>query len=302
MTNFDFEKIFDTTDEWITSRTGIKQRHIIPNEQRDSSFAWEYGTRACKIALDRAKLSPDQIDGIICATFTPDYVFPSTACKIQAALGCPNAFAFDLSAACAGFVYGLAVANSFIVSGQAKRILLVGAELVSKTIDWTDRGTAILFGDGAGAVVLEADTSGNRGVCSTFLKSDGSQSDILELPSWGSPRYLRMNGNEVFKCAVRMLREATGSCLKKAGITLEQVDLLIPHQANIRIISAMAEYLKLPMDRVVTNLERYGNTSSASIPIALDEAWNAGRIKPGMTVVFAGIGGGMAVGSAVVKF
>jgi len=300
MSNKDLEMIVDTSDEWIVKRTGIKYRHIAPMDQQIK--ASELGTSAARQALDRAGMSPDDIHGIICATFTPDSFFPSTACRIQSLLGCKNAFAFDISAACAGFVYALTVANGMILSGQGKNILVIGAELISRTLDWKDRSTCILFGDGAGAVVLQGTTQQDKGIISSYLISDGSQGDILELPSWGENRTMRMKGNEVFKHAVRNMAEASSKALHAAGLNLDDVDLLIPHQANIRIIQAVAESLNISSSKVVSNLERYGNTSSASIPIALDEVWNQGSITEGTRVLITALGGGLVAGSAVIRF
>jgi 3-oxoacyl-[acyl-carrier-protein] synthase-3 len=308
MTNADFERFLDTSDEWIRTRTGIRQRHIVDPERPQGAF--ELGGRASLVALDKANCPAQDIDGIICATFSPDFFFPSTACKIQQYIGNTRALAFDVSAACAGFVYALSIANAMIVSGQCRKMLVVGAEVVSKTLDWTDRGTCILFGDGAGAVVLEAAADDSRdpkdgtdsGILSTYLKSNGAFGDILYLPAWGEKRFMRMNGNEVYKHAVRLMGDATEQCLRMAGLSFDDVDLLIPHQANIRIINAMAKHMKLSNEKVVTNLDRYGNTSSASIPLALEDAWKQGRIKPGTLVVFTSLGGGLAWGSAVVRF
>jgi 3-oxoacyl-[acyl-carrier-protein] synthase III len=319
MTNADFERSLDTSDEWIRTRTGIRERRIVDadGDADAPTSAFELGGKASLIALDKANCSPEDIDGIICATFSPDFFFPSTACKIQQYIGNTVALAFDVSAACAGFVYALSIANSMIVSGQCKKMLVVGAEVISKTLDWTDRGTCILFGDGAGAVVLEAAGDGRGdageyardakddsdvGILSTYLKSNGAYGDILYLPAWGEKRFMRMNGNEVYKHAVRLMGDATQQCLRMAGLSFNDVDLLIPHQANIRIIDAMARHMKLPKEKVVTNLDRYGNTSSASIPLALEDAWKQGRIKPGTIAVFTSLGGGLAWGSAVVRF
>jgi 3-oxoacyl-[acyl-carrier-protein] synthase-3 len=300
MYNKEFESFLDTTDEWISSRTGIKRRHIAP---RDAELkASELGAVAVKRAMDQAGLGPQDIDGIICATFTPDNFFPSTACKIQALTGCSRAFAYDISAACAGFVYALTTANSLIISGAAENIVVVGAEVISKTLDWKDRTTCILFGDGAGAVVLRGTNDESRGILSTHLQSDGNLGDILILPSRGENTTMKMKGNEVFKHAVRMMSEVSLKVLNDIGYSVNDVDLLIPHQANIRIIQAVAEHLNVPREKVVTNVERYGNTSSASIPLALEEAWNDGRIKSGSKVLFTALGGGITVGSAMVQF
>ena len=299
LTNAYFESILDTSDEWIVSRTGIRERRVVDRDNPMS--AAEMGCRAARVAMERAGVPADKVDGIIVATFTPDNFFPSTACRMQADLGCTGAFAFDMSAACAGFTYALTVANNMIVSGQAKTILVVGSEVISKTLDWSDRGTCILFGDGAGVVVLQADGSGrqDRGIHSCYLSSDGTMGDLLKLGAWGEDRFLRMKGNEVFRHAVRLMSEASVRAAAHAGMRIEEIDLLIPHQANIRIIQAIADSLSVSMDKVVTNMDRYGNTSSASIPLALEEAWTDGRVKDGSKVLFVGLGGGFTVGSAV---
>jgi len=300
VTNKDLEKIVNTTDEWIYSRSGIRSRHIVPADQQMPASV--LGANAASVALERAGISPSEVDGIVCATFTPDSFFPSTACKIQAILGCTNAFAFDISAACAGFVYALTIANGLIQSGKNKNILVIGSEVISKVLDWTDRSTCVLFGDGAGAVVLQASDIPGKGIVSSHLRSDGTLGDILTLPSWGEKRYMRMKGNEVFKHAVRMMCDASMVVIKESGISLDQVDYLIPHQANIRIIQAVGDHLKLPGEKIITNLEHYGNTSSASIPLALDEAWGRGLIKENTNVLFTALGGGITAGSLMVKF
>jgi len=300
LTNAYFESILDTTDEWITTRTGIRERRVV--DRNNPMSAAEMGCRAARVALERAGVAADMVDGIIVATFTPDNFFPSTACRMQADLGCTGAFAFDMSAACAGFVYALTVANNMIVSGQAKTLLVVGTEVISKTLNWKDRGTCILFGDGAGVVVLQADESSlkcGKGIRSCYLASDGTMGDLLKLPAWGDERFLTMKGNEVFKHAVRLMADASVRAAEQAGLKIEDVDYIIPHQANIRIIQAIADYLSAPMEKIVTNIDRYGNTSSASIPLALEEAWQDGRIGPGSKVLFVGLGGGFTVGSAV---
>jgi 3-oxoacyl-[acyl-carrier-protein] synthase III len=300
VTNKDLEKFLDTSDEWISTRTGIRQRHVFANGEE--ARASDLGGRAAMNALTMAGRSPLDVDGIICATFSPDYFFPSTACKIQQYIGNSHACAFDVSAACAGFVYALAIADAMIVSGRCRRMLVVGAEVTSRTLDWTDRSTCILFGDGAGAVFLEEQSGGDRGILATYLNGNGAYGDILSLPAWGEKRFMKMNGNEVYRHAVRLMGEASELCLKKAGISLDKVDIVIPHQANIRIINAMAKQLGLPRDKLVTNLDKFGNTSSASIPIALEDAWKQGRIKEGTVAVFTALGGGLAWGSAVVRF
>ena len=299
ITNSDFETFLDTSDEWIVTRTGIRERHIVP---RGSSVrVSELGTNAARIALERAGIAPEEVDGIICATVTPDTLYPSTACTLQANLGCKNAFAFDLLAACAGFIYSLSLANSMILSGQAKTLLVVGAEILTKTVDWTDRATCILFGDGAGAVVVQG-TNEDEGILSSCLGSDGVHGDILTFSPWGENRFMYMQGNDVYKYAVRFITKIGQKAVAAAGLTLADIDLLIPHQANIRIIKAVGEQLHMPPEKVVTNLERYGNTSSASIPLALNEAWGEGRIKKGTRVLFASLGGGLAFAGAVVRF
>ncbi len=300
VTNKVLEKSLDTSDDWIAARTGIRQRHVFP--KGEAGRAYELGGKAALAALSRAHCSPQDVDGIICATFSPDYFFPSTACKIQQFIGNTRACAFDVSAACAGFVYALSIADSMIVSGQCTRMLVIGAEVTSRTVDWTDRSTCILFGDGAGAMLLEAREDGDRGILATYLKSNGALGDILYLPAVGDQRYMKMNGNEVYKHAVRLMGDATEQCLKKAGLSMSDIDLLIPHQANIRIIEAMAKHMNLSGEKVVTNLELYGNTSSASIPLALKDAWDDGRITDGTVAVFTALGGGLAWGSAVVRF
>ncbi len=300
LTNSDLEKTINTSDSWIVSRTGIRQRYIVGKNEKTS--AYELGAKAASKALAKANIAAGKIDGIICATFTPDFFFPATACKIQNLLGCNNAFGFDVSAACSGFLYGLTVANAMIMAGQCNTMLVVGTEIVSKTLDWTDRSTCILFGDGAGAALLRASDEPQKGILSTYLHSDGAFADILYLPAWGKDRFMRMNGGEVYKHAVRMMGEAVEKCLEKAGLSLSDVDLVIPHQANIRIIQAMAKHMNFPMDKFVCNVDRYGNTGSASIPLALEEAWSDGRIKKNNLVVFTSLGGGLAASSVAVRF
>jgi 3-oxoacyl-[acyl-carrier-protein] synthase-3 len=291
----------ETSDEWIVKRTGIRERRVYPRNESTGASAAELGKRAAEVALERAGLAPADLDGIICATFTPDNFFPSTACSISRLLGRDHVLAFDLSAACAGFVYGCAVANALITTGQCKTILLVGSEIISKSLDWTDRTTCILFGDGAGAVVIQG-TDGEEGILGTHVSSAGSLGDILTLPAWGEKRHMSMNGNEVFRHAVRMMSDASLRCLRGCGLTREDIDLVIPHQANHRIITALAQQLGVPLERVVVNIERYGNTSSASIPLALDEAWRTGRVTAGSRVLFTSLGGGITIGSAMVRF
>jgi 3-oxoacyl-[acyl-carrier-protein] synthase-3 len=302
LTNRDLEGIVETTDEWIVKRTGIRERRVFPREQALQASAAELGARAATVALERAGLSAADIDGVICATFTPDSFFPSTACSISRLLGRDHVLAFDLSAACAGFVYGCTVANALIATGQCRTILLVGSEIITKSLDWSDRTTCILFGDGAGAVVIRGTDEQERGILGAHISSVGSLGDILTLPAWGERRSMSMNGNEVFKHAVRMMSEASLKCLQSCGLSRDDIDLIIPHQANRRIITALARQLGVPLERVVINIERYGNTSSASIPLALDEAWQQGLVAEGSRVLFTSLGGGITIGSAMVRF
>ncbi|MCI0468810.1 MAG: ketoacyl-ACP synthase III [Nitrospirae bacterium] len=309
LTNQDLARMVDTSDEWITERTGIKERRIAEDSQSTSDLAYE----ASKIALRDVGLKPKEIDLIIVATATPDMFFPSTACFLQHRLHAKNVPAFDISAACSGFVYGLSVANSFIRSGQYKRILLVGAETLSKFTDWEDRTTCVLFGDGVGAVILEATTE-ESGIISTHLYSDGSYWDMLNLPAGGSRQpasketlkkgqhYIKMKGNETFKIAVRTLESIVVETLKLNNLLPSDLSFLIPHQANLRIIQATADRLGLSMDKVIVNIEKYGNTSAASIPIALDEAVRAGKIKEGDYILLEAFGGGLTWASALIKW
>ncbi len=299
--NDHFATYLDTSDEWIVRRTGIKQRRFVDDPKSPTATS-DLGSIAAKNAIDKAGIDPATIDAVICATFSPDNFFPSTACAISNKVGASKSFAFDISAACAGFVYGLTIANSLILSGQCKTVLLVGAEVVSRTLDFNDRSTCILFGDGAGAIVLRGE-EGERGILSCECFSDGSLGDILKLPvPWNGSPSMFMNGTEVFKNAVRLMTDVTRKAICSARLEFADINLLVPHQANIRIIQAMGEYLGLSEDRVVVNVERFGNTSAASIPIALAEAWDSGRISEGDLVVFAGLGGGLTVGGAVARF
>jgi 3-oxoacyl-[acyl-carrier-protein] synthase-3 len=298
--NHEFERRLDTSDAWIRERTGIVQRHIAADGQASSDLAFE----ASKKALAAAKLDAADIDLIIVATSTPDYIFPSTACLLQAKLGVHGCAAFDVQAVCSGFVYGLATADSFIRSGQNKKALVVGAEVFSRILDWNDRGTCVLFGDGAGAVVLAADAK--PGIHACRLHADGSHVDLLSVPGnvcggkiAGSP-FLQMNGQGVFKFAVRVLDESARETVAAAGMTLEDIDWLIPHQANVRILEATARKLGLPRDKLVVTVDHHGNTSAASVPLALDEYARAGRIRPGQRLLLQGVGGGFTWGSCVV--
>jgi 3-oxoacyl-[acyl-carrier-protein] synthase-3 len=308
LTNVDLEKLVDTSDEWITTRTGIKERKIAAEGQACSDLAH----RAAENALDMAGVDPSDLDAILLGTVTGDTQFPATAVYVQDRLGANRAAALDLGAACSGFIYAVNLAHGMIASGQMERILVIGAEVLSKFVDWEDRATCVLFGDGAGAAVLEPCPVG-EGILSTQMRSDGSLADLLIIPGGGSRRplsensyregehYLKMKGDGVFKYAVRAMADATRAAVDDAGLTVDQIDLLIPHQANVRIIDAMNERLKIPSERVVVNLDRHGNTSSASIPIAYDEAVREGRVKPGDLVVLTGFGSGFTWGSVVFR-
>ena len=309
LTNQDLEQIVDTSDEWILSRTGIRERRIADPKTPSSMLATEAAGRA----LEAAGVRGEDIDQIIVGTVTGDRTFPSTACLLQDRLGARNAHGFDVSAACAGFLYGLTVGRSSIHSGLAETVLVVGVESLSKIVDWTDRNTCVLFGDGAGAVVLRS-TGKPGGILSARLHSDGTLVHLLEMPAGGSlmpPSHetvdrrlhtIHMSGNDVFKHAVRAMESVAIEALEEAGRKPEDLDLLVPHQANFRIIDATARRLGLPMEKVFVNLDRYGNTSSASIPIALDEARRSGRIGPGSLVEMVTFGGGFTWAGVVVEW
>lgn len=303
--NAEFEAIVDTSDEWIRSRSGIERRHFAADGQMTSDLA----TRAAQAALADAGIDGSRIDAIIVATSTPDLTFPSVATMVQAALGITRGFAFDIQAVCAGFVYALANANALIVSGQATRVLVIGAETFSRLMNWKDRGTCVLFGDGAGAVVLEAvdgaGSSADRGILATDLNSDGRYKDILYVDggtSTGTTGHLVMEGREVFRHAIEKLAETAHTALDKAGLTPEDVDWIVPHQANIRIIEGTAKRMQVPMERVVVTVQDHGNTSAASIPLALSVGKQRGQIKPGDLLVMEAIGGGLAWGSVVLRW
>lgn len=299
VTNSDLAKLVDTSEEWIRTRTGIEQRRIL---EPDSAIqASDLGAEAARRALANANLNPGDIDCIICGTFTPDYVFPSTACLIQKKIGAQKASAFDVAAACSGFVYALNVADALIRAGRQRHVLIVGTEIVSKVLDWKDRNTCVLFGDGAGAMVLSAG-NGENGVLSSHIGSDGSLGNILTLPAWGTPRFLKMNGPEVFKNAVRMMEDSVNRVIKDAGLALDDVGLLVAHQANVRIISATASQVGIPMSKVYVNLNKYGNTSSASIPLALKDALDDKRIQKDTVVVLVAVGGGLTWGAAAIRW
>ena len=303
--NAEFESLVDTSDEWIRSRSGIERRHFAAEGQTTSDLA----ARAARAALADAGLDPDDIDAVIVATSTADLTFPSAATMVQAALGMTRGFAFDVQAVCAGFVYGLANANALIVSGQARRVLVIGAETFSRLMDWTDRGTCVLFGDGAGALILEAAESAgsidDRGILSVDLHSDGRHKNILYVDggvSTGTTGHLRMEGREVFRHAVEKLAETAHAALDKIGLSGADVDWIVPHQANIRIIEATAKRMQVPMDRVVVTVQDHGNTSAASIPLALSVGRSRGQILPGNLVVTEAIGGGLAWGAVVLRW
>lgn len=292
----------DTSDEWIVSRTGIRSRHLAAPEVTSSQLAVE----AARRALEMADVQPEALDLIIVATSTPDFIFPSTACLVQGKLGNKGATAFDVQAVCAGFTYALSIAEKFIRSGSHKKALVIGAEVFSRILDWKDRGTCVLFGDGAGAVVLEA--SEKQGILATALHADGSQNHILNVPGQvcggqvvGDP-FLRMDGQAVFKFAVRVLADVAEEVCAAANVASSDVDWLIPHQANIRIIEATGKKLGLDRDRVIVTVDRHGNTSAASVPLALDEAVRDGRIRRGQKVILEGVGGGFTWGAILLEF
>ena len=308
LTNFDLEKIVDTTDEWIQTRTGIRERHIAAKGESASDL----GVRAARHAIEDAKLKPSDIELIIVATATPDMLFPSTACYIEAKLGA-NCGAFDMSAACSGFTYALSIAYGFVKSGQYQHVLVVGTEVLSNFVDWTDRSTCVLFGDGAGAAVVSRSQDGH-GIVATYMGADGTQADLLKVPAGGSMmpaseetvknrlHYLKMQGTEVFKIAVRTMDLAVREVLKQGNLQIKDIDCLIPHQANIRILQAVAERLELPLEKVYTNVERYGNMSSASTIVALHDAIKAGKIKKGSNVVLVAFGGGVTWASTLIHW
>ncbi|HEX7053741.1 MAG TPA: beta-ketoacyl-ACP synthase III [Burkholderiales bacterium] len=299
MSNDDFARRLDTSDAWIRERTGIRERHIAEESQTSSDLALE----AARRALQAAGVAAADVDLLIVATSTPDFVFPSTACLLQAKLGVKGAAAFDVQAVCSGFVYALATADSFIRSGQHRKALVVGAEVFSRILDWNDRGTCVLFGDGAGAVVLAS--AEKPGIHASVLRADGSHAGMLSVPGnvnrgaiTGSP-FLQMDGQAVFKFAVRVLEESARETAAKARMSLDEIDWLIPHQANVRILEAVARKLDLPREKLVVTVDRHGNTSAASVPLALDEYVRAGRIRPGQRLMLQGVGGGFTWGSSL---
>jgi len=309
ITNHDLEKLVETNDEWIIERTGIKERRIAEKGQSTSDLAYE----ASRKALKAAGLPAEELDLILVATLTPDMYLPSMGCVLQEKLGAKKAVAFDIYAACSGFIYGLSIADAYIRAGMYKNILIVGAEILSRYTDWEDRATCILFGDGAGAAVIQR-YSGKRGVLSTHLHSDGKLGHLIQLPAGGSQHpashdtirkrmhFIKMKGNETFKAAVRALEDVVQEALTHNKVKPEEIDFLVPHQANLRIIQAMAQRLNMPMEKVVLTLPKYGNTSAASIPMALDEAVRDGRIRENHLLLFEAFGGGLTWASALVRW
>jgi 3-oxoacyl-[acyl-carrier-protein] synthase-3 len=310
LTNADLEALVDTSDEWIRKRTGIRERHIAAPDEATSDMA----VAAARAALDQAGVTPAELDMIIVATISADMPMPSCAVLVQRKLGATRAFAFDLSAACAGSLYALTIADQFIRSGQARRVLVIGAELLSRLVDWSDRSSCILFGDAAGALVVGPSPDETRGLLSAHLHSDGTQADLLKIPGGGSlhptsedvlaekMHLIAMNGREVYKFAVRVLPEALTTAFDANGIKAADINHVVCHQANIRIVEAVLERVGVPMDRCWVNLDRYGNTSSASMPLSLDEANRSGRLKPGDLIAIMAIGAGMAWGSALMRW
>jgi 3-oxoacyl-[acyl-carrier-protein] synthase-3 len=310
LTNADLEKLVATSDEWITTRTGIKERHIVSEGEKFSDLC----TKAADQALKSAHLKPEDLDMILVGTISSDMLFPATSCLVQRNLGATNAACSDLSAACVGFLYGLHMADALIQSNKADNILVVGGEILSRYVDWTDRSTCVLFGDGAGAVVLQA-TKGDHGILGSLMKSNGCYADFICMPGGGSNRpandatqiaeklpYIKMKGNETFKVAVKAMADVTAELLTEQGFTHEQIDLFIPHQANERIINAVGAKLKIAPGKVFKNIERYGNTSAASIPIALDECVREGRIHDGDLILLTAFGSGLVWGSVLLRW
>lgn len=309
LTNADLEKIVETTDEWITTRTGIKQRH----KAADNEYTSQFGSKAALQALERAGLEPTDIDLIVCATTTPDQIMPSTGALIQAQIGATNAAGMDIFAACSGFIYGLTMVESMIRTGQVRYALVIGAEILTKYVDYTDRGTCVIFGDGAGAAVLGPVPEG-KGILATKIRSDGRYQDQLYSPGGGTKlgtthetinngdHFFKMKGNELFKVAVRSMADISAEMLERAGYTVGDIDIVIPHQANQRITDAVASRLGVPDEKVYSNIAEMGNTSSASIPIAMDECIQSGKIKEGSLVLLTAFGGGVTWGGTVIRF
>lgn len=309
LTNHDLESMVDTTDEWIVERTGIRERRIAC----DGTLARDMGAGAARTAMERAGVDAGEVDILIVSTATPDRWLPSTACDVQAVLGATNALAFDVMAACTGFLYAMSMAEGYLAAGRGEVALVVATEKMSAILDWEDRATCVLFGDGAGAAVLRPASDG-RGILSSHLRSDGKLAQILYRPGGGAAmpiteemvrsgeHHLKMTGREVFKNAVRSMAEAADLALQQAGLTADDIDLLVPHQANIRIIEATAKYAGIPMERVFVNVDRYGNMSSATVPVALDEALEQGRIGPGAKVLTVAFGAGLTWGAMALRF
>ncbi|MBI4317251.1 MAG: ketoacyl-ACP synthase III [Chloroflexi bacterium] len=309
LSNADLERVINTTDDWIRTRTGIQERRIASPKETCSTMA----TKAAHAAIEVADLRPTKIDLVIVATISPDYPFPATASIVQDALGATNAGALDISVGCAGFVYALSIANAYIAAGIHRHVLVIGSETLSRIVDFSDRGTGVLFGDGAGAVLLQ-ESDKRTGMLSCVLGSDGSGVDLLYVPGGGGRNpasietvqnrmhFIKMKGNEVYRFAVNVMVKASQQAVKNAGLTMEDIDLFVPHQANLRIIQSAAKTLKLPEEKVFTNVERYGNTSAASVPIALCEAIEQGRVSPGDHLVLVAFGGGLSWASAVIQW
>ena len=311
LSNHDLESMVDTSDRWITERTGIKERRIAEKDTRASDM----GYYACRDALEDAGVEPSEVDALILSTATPDRLLPATACDVQAMLGADRAVAFDIWAACSGWLYALNIGRSWIDSGQAKSVLCVAAEKMSAIVDWTDRKTCVLFGDAAGAAVLQGSEDSDRGILASYMRSDGSLAELLHRPPTdlnefpldiaeiaARDGYVKMAGREIFKSAVRSMCEAVDAVLEQTGLSVEDVDLLVPHQANIRIIEATAKYAGVPMDRVWINVDRYGNTSSASIPVSLHEARQMGRITDGSVVLMCAFGAGLTWAATLIRW
>jgi 3-oxoacyl-[acyl-carrier-protein] synthase-3 len=309
LTNADLEKIVETSDEWITTRTGIKQRH----KAAENEYTSQFGSAAARQAIERAGLQPTDIDIIVCATTTPDLIMPSTGALIQAQIGATNAAGMDVFAACSGFLYGLTMVESMIRTEQIKHALVIGAEVLTKYVDYTDRSTCVIFGDGAGAAVVGPVHSG-KGILATKIRSDGRYEEQLYCPGGGTKlgtthetidnrmHFFKMKGNELFKVAVRSMADISAEMIEKAGCTVDDIDLVIPHQANQRITDAVAQRLGVPEEKVYSNIAQHGNTSSASIPIAIDECIESGKIKEGSLVLLTAFGGGVTWGGTVIRF
>ncbi len=302
VSNDELAKTIETTHEWIVQRTGITQRHVAAEGQPTSDLA----TKAALDALKNGGFDIKDIDGIIVATTTPDYTFPAVAVEVQANLGMEHGFAFDIQAVCSGFVYALSVANGMIATGQAKRLLVIGAEKMSSVLDWTDRRTCVLFGDGAGAIVLEASDEADKGILDTKLYSDGRYRHHLQttggVATSGDAGKIHMDGPEVFKHAVKCMMQAVENILEFTNTKPEQIDWLVPHQANLRIITSVAEHLEMPLEKVIVTVDKHANTSAASIPLALHQGVSDGRIKPGQLLLLESMGGGFTWGSALIRY